>query len=200
MVTKESSGEFYGAGCLGKVSGTVTSTLTNCTIERNAFGGGYKAESNEVDVYPGGDENKPTYSEYTKQTGIFSDFGTKDPVTFEWKQSDSSHAAGTSVDANEGEGGTLYTDVTMDELGNVTGDIMLTLSGTTKVGYDVDGNRVVGVDGKPTDGDVFGGGNESKSLSNTTVTLKDDVQIGGNVFGGGNEADVSGSTTVNIEE
>ena len=197
LVTKATSGEFYGAGCLGKVSGTVTSTLTNCTVERNAFGGGYKAESNEVEVYT---DEQPTYSAYNKVTGIFSDFGEfPTPETYTWAQGDATHdgVAGTGNDA-----GKLFTskDINMTELGNVTGDITLTLSGTTKVGYDTNGSRIVGVDGKPTGGDVFGGGNESKSLGNTTVTLQDDVQIGGNVFGGGNKAPVSGSATVNIQE
>ena len=51
----------------------------------------------------------------------------------------------------------------------------------------------------PAGGSVYGGGNESKSLNNTTVTLKGDAIIYGNVFGGGNEADVSGTATVNID-
>ena len=193
LITKLTSGDFYGAGCQGKVSGTVTSTLTNCTIVGSAYGGGYQAESNEVDVYPGGDENKPTYSEYTKQTGIFSDFGTKDPITFEWKQSEPDHAAGTSIDADaQGEGGTLYTDVTMTDLGNVTGAISLTIDGGY-VGGTSEGQSSAG-------GSVYGGGNESKSLDSTTVTLKGDAVIYGDVFGGGNKAEVQGSATVNIED
>ena len=192
-------GDFYGAGCQGMVDGTVTSTLTSCEVEGSAYGGGYQATSNEVEVYP---TTAPTRSVFTKETGLFSEFGTVAPNTFTWEQGNESNQ-NTAVDCgSDGKGGKLYTskDIPMSDLGNVTGDITLTLSGTTKVGYDTNGSRVVGVDGKPTGGDVFGGGNESKSLGNTTVTLQDDVQIGGNVFGGGNEADVSGSTTVNIQE
>ncbi|MBQ9357721.1 MAG: hypothetical protein IJT98_10610, partial [Prevotella sp.] len=48
--------------------------------------------------------------------------------------------------------------------------------------------------------DVYGGGNESKSLNNASVIIEGSATIGGNVFGGGNKADVSGSTTVNIQE
>ena len=49
-------------------------------------------------------------------------------------------------------------------------------------------------------GNVYGGGNESKSLNNTTVTLKGSAHIYGNVFGGGNKAEVQGTATVRIEE
>lgn len=189
LIPKPTSGDFYGAGCQGKVSGTVTSTLTNCTIAGSAYGGGYKAESNEVDVYPAA---QPTYAIYTKKTGIFGDFETVDPVTFEWKQNDSEHAAGTCVDANaQGEGGTLYTGTTMSDLGNVTGAISLTINGGT-VGAENDTNA--------DHGNVYGGGNESKSLNNTTVTLKGSAHIYGNVFGGGNKAEVQGTATVKIEE
>lgn len=163
-------GDFYGAGCQGKVSGTVTSTLTGCTINGSAFGGGYKAENNIVDVYP---ETEPTMSVYTRETGIFSDFGTVAPVKFEWKQDDASHAAGSSDD----EGGTLYTDVTMSDLGNVTGAISLT------------------IDGGSVGDNVFGGGNESKSKSDATVNIKGGTIIH-DVYGGGNVADVNGNTKV----
>lgn len=187
LVTKPTSGDFYGAGCQGKVNGTVTSTLTNCTVEGSAFGGGYKAESNEVDVYPA---TQPTYSQYTKETGIFSDFGTVAPETYEWVQGDNSHDGIVGTGANAGK---LFTSksITMSDLGNVTGAISLTLDGCT-IGDDDDTD--------PNHGNVYGGGNESKSLNNATVTLKGDSHIYGNVFGGGNKAIVSGITTVNIED
>ena len=168
-------GNFYGAGCQGKVSGTVTSTLTGCTINGSAFGGGYKAENNIVDVYP---TTEPGLSVYTRETGIFSDFGTVAPVQFVWKQNESGHAAGTSVDA--GNSGTLYTDVILSDLGNVTGAISIT------------------VDGGTVAESVYGGGNESKSLNNTSVTLTGNATVSGNVFGGGNLAPVGGSVTVEM--
>ena len=118
-------------------------------------------------------------SVYTRQTGIFSDFGTVEPIVFEWKQDEQGHAAGSSVD--NGTSGILYTGITMSDLGNVTDNISITIDGGTVAN------------------NVFGGGNESKSLNNTTVTLKGDVTVGGDVFGGGNKAIVSGSTQVNIE-
>lgn len=168
------NGDFYGAGCQGKVSGTVTSTLANCTVNGSAFGGGFKAESNEVEVYT---ENPPSFSKYTRETGIFSNFGKGTHETYNWAQ-------GNATTENTVNGTTLYTskNITMSDLGNVTGNITLTIDGGTVAN------------------DVFGGGNESKSLSNTSVTLTGNANIGRDVFGGGNKAPVSGSATVNIED
>lgn len=172
-------GDFYGAGCQGMVNGTVNSTLTGCTINGSAFGGGYKAENNIVDVYP---TTAPDMSVYTRETGIFSDFGTfPTPDTYTWVQGTT-----TGNNYNKAVEGSkiLYTgtDVTLTDLGNVTGAITLTIDGGTVTN------------------DVYGGGNESKSLDNTSVTLTGNANIGRDVFGGGNKAPVSGSATVNIEE
>lgn len=195
LITKPTSGDFYGAGCQGKVSGTVTSTLTNCTVERNAFGGGYKAESNEVEVYT---TTPPSYSVYTKETGIFSDFGTfPTPEIYTWVQGTSSNK-NTVVSGEE----QIYTDITMSDLGNVTGAISLTIDGGYVGGTSEGQSSAVPAtdttDAIPAGGNVYGGGNESKSLSNTSVTLKGNAVIYGDVFGGGNKAEVQGSATVNI--
>ena len=164
--------DFYGAGCQGKVNGTVTSTLKGCTVHGSAFGGGFKAESNQVDVYPA---NSPSLSTYNSETCLFTDFGTIAPETYEWVQ-------GTLAKNNTVEGNKLYTgtDVTLTDLGNVTGAISLTIDG-----------------GSVTES-VYGGGNESKSLDNTTVVIQNGAQITGNVYGGGNLANVEGNTSVNI--
>lgn len=173
------NGDFYGAGCQGRVSGTVTSTLTNCSVNGSAYGGGYKAVSNEVEIYTA---TAPSMSVYTRETGIFSDFGEGTHETYEWIQGDASHdgVAGTGAQA-----GKLYTskDITMTDLGNVTGAITLTLNGSTTVNEN-----------------VFGGGNMSKSLDNTTVNLRQGVQVLGNVYGGGNKGAVSGSSRVFIQD
>lgn len=190
------NGDFYGAGCQGKVSGTITSTLTNCTLKRSAFGGGYKAESNEVEIYT---TTPPSMSTYTRETGIFSDFGEGTHETYNWAQGD-------ATTQNTVNGTTLYTskDITMSDLGNVTGAITLTIDGGyvggTAQGATPEVAATATTDAIPAGGSVYGGGNESKSFSNTTVTLKGDAVIYGNVFGGGNKAEVQGSTEVNIEE
>lgn len=199
QTVKETSGDFYGAGCQGMVNGTVISTLTGCTLEGSAYGGGYKAESNEVIVYP---TTQPTYAVYTKETGIFGEFGTvtlSTSDTYTWEQ-------GNATTQNTKSGTTLYTskDINMANLGNVTGAISLTIDGGyvggTSQGETPAVPATATTSAIPAGGNVYGGGNESKSLNNTTVTLKGDAVIYGDVFGGGNKAEVSGSATVNIEE
>ena len=165
--------DFYGAGCQGKVNGTVTSTLTSCELKRNVFGGGYKAENNTVKVYP---TDAPTLSVYNGETGIFSEFGTTTPVTFTWEQ-----GTGANPVADEDHLKLKTSNgVTMTELGNVMKAISLT------------------IDGGSVDGAVFGGGNESKSLDNTTVVIQNGTTIGRSVYGGGNLADVNGNTSVTV--
>ena len=188
-------GDFYGAGCQGKVDGTVSSTLNGCIIKRSAFGGGYKAANNDVKVYP---ETQPTYSYYHCERGIFSGFGKVEPETWKWKQGSSDNET-HSKQLKE-----LYTQssITLADLGNVTGEITLTIDGGY-VGGTSNGQTPAEEAADPTEsipagGSVYGGGNESKSLSNTTVTLKGNAVVYGDVFGGGNKADVSGSATVNI--
>lgn len=177
-------GSFYGGGCQGTVDGTVASTLTGCTILHSAYGGGFKAESNNVEVYT------TTYpspvSTYNPPTGIFSDFGPiPTPDTYTWAQGD-------ETTQNTVSGTTLFTskDITMTDLGNVTGAITITLDGHTVVQEN-----------------VFGGGNESKSLNDATVIIKGTSEVIQNVFGGGNKAFVGinttgtpGNTTVKLQE
>ena len=178
---KKTSGDFYGAGCQGKVNGKVESTLTGCTVEGNAYGGGFKAVSNEVEVYT---KTQPTYSKYKKETGIFSDFKEEPGIiyheTFTWKQGKKNGKKNEADEANK----ILYTDIEenlkMSELGNVTDTISITINGGSITG------------------NVFGGGNESKSQHNTIVVIKSNASIGKNVYGGGNVADVGGDTNVNL--
>ena len=168
---------FFGAGCQGKVNGTVTSTLTDCTVLGSAYGGGYKATANEVEVFP---TTAPTRSIFTGETGIFSDFGTVEPEIYTWQQG---KADPYPHDTAYQDQKYLYTgtDVILSDLGNVTNDIKITLDGKTTVM-----------------GSVFGGGYESKSLSNTEVQIYDRTKVFGNIYGGGNMGKVSGDTKVII--
>ncbi len=168
---------FYGAGCQGKVSGDVTSTLTDCTVLGNAYGAGFKATANTLDVYP---STEPAKSRYTKETGLFSDFGTVAPETFTWQY----RATAGSSDANK----ILYTTTNMATLGTVTGSTYLTL----------DGNCHIGTDGDAATGSVFGGGQESAVSIDTHVVVKGNTIVNGNVFGGGNMGPVGGNTNVKV--
>ena len=162
--------DFYGGGCQGKVSGTVTSELTGCNIGGSAFGGGFKPASTTVEVYP---TTQPTYSQYRKETGLFSDFGKVEPEIYTWQAG----PAGTSSQADK----VLYTNVDLTTSGQVTGAISITVDGGT-VGKN-----------------VFGGGNESESQNNATVVIKGEALVNGDVYGGGNIANVDGTTSVGIQ-
>lgn len=162
--------DFYGGGCQGKVSGTVTSELKGCNIGGSAFGGGFKPASTTVEVYP---TTQPTYSQYKKETGLFSDFGTVEPEIYTWQAG----TAGTSSQADK----VLYTNVDLTTSGQVTGAISITVNGGT-VGKN-----------------VFGGGNESESQNNATVVIKGEASVNGDVYGGGNIANVDGNTNVGIQ-
>ncbi|MBR1791476.1 MAG: hypothetical protein IJ754_06975 [Bacteroidaceae bacterium] len=181
---------FYGGGSLGKVSGTATSELEDCTVMGNAFGAGYSATLPNIPVRIGGFTTNPNYNQNSGmfEPGIYT--GTEE---YTWKQ----------VASYPGEGGAgfdgtqVITTQNLDKtnLGSV-GNVQLTIKGTTEVR-----------------GSVYGGGEESVVTGNTVVNIEGGT-IGtgglggadyGNVYGGGKGMDsdvkagwVQGNTTVNI--
>ena len=181
---------FYGGGFLGGVTGNVTSTLNNCTVKGAVFGAGYSASAGTVSI-SNKDKTPPVVNTYTgmikPQTG-----GTS--TTYYW-----THDAGTTsepVTTGEDEKKYFYTEIPLDNLGAVSGNVTLTINGTTTVGES-----------------VYGGGEESVVNGNTTVTVTSGT-IGttdmggarwGNVFGGGkgkeddvNAGLVKGNTNITI--
>lgn len=171
---------FYGGGCQGKVSGNATSTLTDCLVKGNAYAAGFKASANTLEVYP---TTQPTYSVYTKETGIFSDFGTVAPETWTWVPG----AVGAKNESAK-ELSTGMTAAEMATLGTVTGSTYLTL----------DGDCHIGTDGDAATGSVFGGGQESAVSTDTHVVVKGNTIVNGEVFGGGNMGPVGGNTNVKV--
>lgn len=135
---------FFGGGCQGRVAGNITSVLNNCTVNGNAYGGGYKAEATKINVYP---STTPTYPAWDGTYKAYSQEVYPDPVEYRW-------ASGTAGTHNESDR-LLYTDVDMTHMGEVTGNTSLTIKGE---------NTVI-------NGDVFGGGAESKVLGNSTVVI-----------------------------
>lgn len=166
-------GDYYGGGCQGRVEGNVTSTLTGCTVNGNIFAGGYTAAATPCYVYP---TTQPTYSTFKSTLGIFTPFGTTTPDTYVWTQATASQAAGTV------SGNTIYTDVDMTKMGEVDGNTTIKIKGSSHI-----------------HGSVFGGGNASKVIGNTHVHIQGGT-IDGNVFGAGNQAEVTGKTEVVIGE
>lgn len=180
---------FYGGGNLGKVDGTATSVLNGCTVEGNVFGGGYSASTPKVAYRTGG------FSAFPKidaNAGVF-DMGqmsaTEDYTLVQGTLANNTLAINESAK-------TIITDVDLTSLGQVT-TTNLTINGNTIVKgqiFDANGNVT------ETSGGVFGGGDMSAVNGNTLVNIEDTDDTEGvlNVFGGGNTADVGGNTEVNV--
>ena len=192
---------FYGGGSLGSVIGDATSTLENCTIHGSVFGAGFSATIPTVMVYPNGSEGLfKTIPVYNPTTGVFEKGVFPDAVVYKWSKAKGSNS-NTLVD--DSDGNWIHTEVNLNTLGTVAGDVTLNLTGNTTVeGKVFDENGTV----VSQDGGVYGGGDESgvtgaaKSVTvNINTTSADhDTQYINKVFGGGNKADVAGNTTVNL--
>ena len=180
---------FYGGGNLGKVDGTATSVLNSCTVEGNVFGGGYSATTPKVPYRTGG------FSAFPKidaNAGVF-DMGEMSD-TLEYTLIQGTLTNNTSAINTTAK--TIVTDVDLTSLGQVT-TTDLTINGNTIVKgkiFNENGNNT------ETTGGVFGGGDMSAVNGNTLVKVLDTNKTEGvlNVFGGGNTADVGGNTEVNV--
>ena len=187
---------------IGQVDGEIASSLTDCTVTGNVFGGGFSASVPTVDVYSSGDFT--TYPKFDANAGVYVQgvFGT--PVTYTWAVWDAEPTDSYFLnDTNN----TIYTS-SLDGLGQVSGKIKLEITGGS-VGGSVYGggdesesqnNTEVEITDATITGNVFGGGNKAKVGQNTTVRILGSTTVEQNVYGGGNEAEVGGTTTVQIGE
>ena len=170
--------DFYGGGNLGSVVGTATSTLDGCTVHGNVFGGGYSAELPKIPVRTGGFTKYPNFN---TNSGMFEP-GVFSPTTdYDWKHVDNDPANG----AGGTDGQFVVTKVNLGALGQVA-NTNLTVTNNCKI-----------------DGGVFGGGDMSAVNENTLVKIENAAAGGGqnaipNVYGGGNTADVEGNTEVRM--
>ena len=177
------TGNFYGGGSLGKVEGNVTSILDSCTVQGSVFGAGYSASRPTVAVDSLGFRMEPYYYEDlgTYRNGVK---GVTTPYT--WEHRNTVDKTSNAIDKTNH---ILYTteDLSETNLGSVEGNAILTLQGTTRV-----------------EGSVYGGGDQSvvkgANEGNTTVILKGKANVLGNVYGGGNKGAVSGSSRVLIQD
>ena len=177
------TGNFYGGGSLGKVEGNVISVLDSCTVQGSVFGAGYSASRPTVAVDSLGFRMEPYYYEDlgTYRNGVK---GVTTPYT--WEHRNTVDKTSNAIDKTNH---ILYTteDLSETNLGSVEGNAILTLQGTTRV-----------------DGNVYGGGDQSvvkgANEGNTTVILKGKANVLGNVYGGGNKGAVSGSSRVLIQD
>ena len=186
------TGNFYGGGSLGKVDGAVTSVLDGCKVRGNVFGAGFSASLPTVEVDSIGFRTEPLYyTDYgTYRTGVKGK-----TTTYTW-------VGGSSISVDTDKH-ILYTNLDLSEsnLGSVEGNVTLTIKG----------NSVIGTNGVNTTGNVFGGGEQSyvttskdnkgnpvANTGNTIVNLQGNTRVLGNVFGGGDQGEVQGSAKVNI--
>ena len=219
-------GTFYGGGSLGAVNGNINSTLTNCKVTGSTFGAGFSASVPTVEVW-----NKDAYltpnPSYNRTANVYNNANVKTPkdnnqfVLYIW-----SKTYGTNdepfTDTEDGKH-YIHTDVSLEGLGAVTGNITLTINGNTiidengkvmEVGKSVYGGGeesavkgnttvtvtggTIGTDDREDDyGNVFGGGKQGLVEQNTTVTISGG-SVNQSVYGGGSEADVLGNTNVSM--
>ena len=195
------TGNFYGGGSLGKVAGDVTSTLTNCTVRGSVFGGGYDATRPTVQVMSTAGFTTPP--EYNTNTGVFipaaEPYNTS--IEYTWEHRATVTSTETAIKTTNTEH-ILYTTADLTTLGQVTGNVALNILGNTLVeGLSVDYEGNLTGSGR---GGVFGGGDASAVLGNTTVTINATALQDGatynayRVYGGGNSAPVGGNSTVTL--
>ena len=172
------TGNFYGGGSLGKVSGPVTSTLTSCIVNGNVYGAGFSASLPTVEVDSVGFRVEPYY--YT-ELGTYRTGVKGQTTTYTWQH-------GNSIDVDN-TNHILYTTEDLGALGTVVGKVTLTLTGDSRIGT---------APGDPNSGNVFGGGESSKVDDSTDVTLGGNTHVYGNVYGGGSLGEVFGDTKVTL--
>lgn len=173
------TGNFYGGGSLGKVEGDVTSTLDSCTVNGNVYGAGFSASLPTVEVDSIGFRTEPYYySELgTYRTGVKGQ-----TTTYTWQ-----HGNSIGVDNTNH---ILYTTEDLTTLGTVTGNASLTITGDSRIGT---------VENDEASGHVFGGGEESEVDGDTSVILSGNTEVFGNVYGGGNKGLVGGNSSVTLQ-
>ena len=171
---------FYGGGSLGKVEGDVTSTLDSCTVNGNVYGAGFSASLPTVEVDSIGFRTEPYYYEAlgTYRTGVKGQ-----TTTYTWQH-------GNFIDVDN-PNHILYTTEDLTTLGTVTGNVSLTITGDSRIGT---------VKNDEASGHVFGGGEESKVNGNTSVILSGNTEAFGNVYGGGNKGIVGGNSSVILKD
>lgn len=177
-------GNFYGGGNLATVDGNVTSTLTNTQVAGSVFGAGYSAAIPTFQVH-----DKSTVSFPSITAGVITDgYIGYDSKVYEWTNEklegkDEAYMKAHPTYEKDGKW-YCYTWNSLDNLGAVTGNVTLTIDGNTTL-----------TDGKvmKVAHSVYGGGEESAVNGNTSVTVTGGT-IGtaneggaeyGNVYGGG---------------
>lgn len=147
--------DFFGGGLLGGVSGNVESKLTGHTVVKGSvYGGGYGVADLTVDILPKG-TGSDAYTTPTRDenTAVITDPGYPNPTTYYWIH-DTTMNTSNNKTKTVGNKTYLYTTKSLDNLGAITGNATLTIEGTTEIF-----------------GDVFGGGDKGIVEGSTKVNI-----------------------------
>ena len=155
---------FYGGGFLGGVNGNVKSTLENCKVTGAVFGAGYSASAGTVNIH-NTDKTPPVANTYTamikpQSGGTFTTYEWTNQTTF--GTTTLSTESPTIKNPNGDGKNYIYTEVSLKNLGTVSGDVTLTIDGNTTI----TNGKVMEVGNS-----VYGGGEESAVGGNTVVNI-----------------------------
>ena len=195
------TGDFFGGGNLANVTGNVESILKGKThIYGSAFAGGYSASIPSFPVHEKTTVKIPTHD----AAGNVDEQGS-----LEYYKDGGKNRMYTWCYKNAS--GQVFPEGVVIPSGYSAGTkqksvfqsddgkwYVLTTASLEDLGA-VSGNTEITLDEDCViDGSVYGGGDSSEVKGNSTVNIQGNTQVGENVFGGGNEGLVSGTATVNI--
>ena len=194
------TGDFFGGGNLANVTGSVESILKGEThVYGSAFAAGYSASIPSFPVHEKSTVKIPTHD----ASGNVNEQGSLDY----YKDGSKDRKYTWCYKNASGKVFPEGVDIPEDAATNTTGKSAFLYDGKWYVLTDVSLEDLGAVNGSTkiildedcvVDGSVYGGGDSSVVNGNTTVELKGDAHVEGNVFGGGNKGAVSGNSTVNI--
>lgn len=179
------NGNFYGGGKLGKVVGDITSVLDGCTVNGNVFGAGYSASKEGIEVRKAGfdtSSNHP-YPTFNSYSGMFEPGNLSGTDPFEWVHTDNYPANGATGGLDE-SGDPKYVKTTENLASSNLGSVDGNVNLTIKGDSKI--GTLIGGEGSQTvkdgTGNVFGGG-ESSYVSGTNHTVTVTLQGDAEVYG-----------------
>lgn len=194
------TGDFFGGGNLANVTGNVESILKGKThIYGSAFAGGYSAS---IPSFPVHDKNTVKFPSKDKAGNVAEQGSLK------YYQDGGKDRMYTWCYKNAS--GKVFPEGVVIPEGCSAGAkqksvfqhdgkwYVLTTASLEDLGA-VSGNTEITLDENCViDGSVYGGGDSSEVKGNSTVKVQGKATVNGDVFGGGNEAEVGGMSKVNI--
>lgn len=164
---------FYGGGNLGSVNGNLSSTLTNCKVYGNVFGAGCSSTAPTAEVYdsPTSGNFKGVY--YNSSTGVFEPTIYPPKVEYTWSDENGGNTDTTTlIGTGDNVKHWIHTDVSLSGLGIVEGKVTLNIDGNTVVmGQEVSEDADGNITYGAQTGGIFGGGDASAVIGETEVVI-----------------------------